>query len=374
MHSAALTLHRAFRYVIMPKCFIFFAILVASPSISQAQFWHALPPVDTNHTIGACFSNDEKKVFYLSKDVGGIANIWGMTVADKYARIITGPANPPAQITKFSDRSIVRFFHLLNRAEILYMRLADDGKDYHIYKINDDGSGQPEDLTPGGDGVMSEIIGASYNGKFVYYTNNKVTRDKVDVYRYDTQQFTSDLVFPNDKDYKAIAWTRDQKKLLMEDSSNRSYMIYDIETTERTPIDIPSDKNITSVGLDPRDSLSSTGYKLQMLGFRFYPNQNEKVDTIKMKNMMMKSAFEIDYSANCKYTMSRINGTSGSWCVKEATTGTCLSLPEGGHPLTIAPKETMLVYSLPSPSPGNASKIFLYDIAKNSSTELATVR
>jgi hypothetical protein len=252
------------------------------------------------------------------------------------------------------------------------MRLADDGKDYHIYRIKDDGSGQPEDLTPGPEGVTSEIIGASYNGKYVYFTNNKVSHDKVDVYRYDTQQFSSDLVFPNDKDYKVLAWTRDQKRLLIEDSSSRSYMIYDIETTERTPIDIPSDKNITSVGLDPRDSLSSTGYELQMLGFKFYPNPTENVDTIRMKNMMMKSAFEIDYSANCKYSMSRIHGTSGTWCVKESATGTSLSIPEGGHPLSIAPKGTMLIYSLPSS--GNASKIFLYNIAKNSSTELATVR
>jgi hypothetical protein len=355
----------------MLKCFILFAILVASPSIAAAQFWHALPPVDTNRTVSACFSNDEKKVFYLSKD-GGVANIWGMVVADKYARIIAGPANPPVQITKFTDRGIVRFFHLLNRPEILYMRLADDGKDYHIYKISDDGSGQPEDLTLGGDGVTSEIIGASYNGKFVYYTSNKVSHDKVDVYRYDTQQFTSDLVFPNDKDYVALAWTRDQKKLLIEDSSNRSYMIYDIETTERTPIDIPSDKNITSVSLDPRDSLNSAGYKLQMLGFKFYPNPNVKVDTTAMKSRAMKNLPEIDYSPNCKYRLSKSPGSSDALSITEDATGTSLLLPQEAHVLAINPKETMIIYSLKSS--GDGMKIFLSDIAKNLSTELATVR
>jgi hypothetical protein len=330
----------------MQKSLILVAVLIATPSISKAQFWHALPPVDTNHTLSACFSNDEKKVFYLAKD-GGVANILGMTVADKYGRIIAGPTNPPVQITKFTDHGIVRFFHLLNRPEILYMRLADDGKDYHIYRIKDDGSGQPDDLTPGEEGVTSEIIGASYNGRFVYFTNNKVSRDKVDVYRYDTQQFSSDLVFPNDKNYVALAWTRDQKKLLIEDSSANSLMFYDIETTERTPVPSSSDQKISAVMLDP------VTLKIQV----FYLVDGKQIP------------LPTDYSPNCKYIIS---GEPGKWAVKDVATDAKLNLPEGYCPLSIAPKETMLIYSLPSS--GNASKIFLYDIAKNSSTELATVR
>jgi len=329
----------------MMKSLFLVAALIAAPPILHAQFWHALPPVDTNHTISACFSNDEKKAFYLSKD-GGVANIWGMTIADKYGRIIAGPANPPIQITKFTDRSIVRFFHLLNRPEILFMRLADDGKDYHIYRIKDDGS-ELQDLTPGGEGVTSEIIGLSYNGKFVYYTNNKVSRDKVDVYRYDTQQFSSDLVFPNDKDYFTIAWTRDQKKLLLEDSSANSMMFYDIESTDRAPQQIDAGEKIGAVMLDPG---------------------SPKIQVFDLTDFKQKP-IPLDYSPNCKYV---VYSESGKLIVKDAASNTDLSLPEGYYPLAIAPKETLLIYSLPSP--GNSSKIFLYDISKNSSTELASAR
>jgi len=328
--------------MIMQKCLFLIAFIIAAPAVLQAQFWHALPPVDSSHTLSACFSNDEKKVFYLTKE-GGVANIWGMTVADKYGRIIAGPANPPVQITKFTDRGIVRFFHLLNRPEILFMRLADDGKDYHIYRIKDDGT-EMQDLTPGTEGITNEIIGASYNGRFVYYTNNKVNRDKVDVYRYDTQQFSSDMVFPNDKDYKVLAWTRDQNKLLIEDSSTNSLMLYDIETTERTPVSVKTGEKISAVMLDPA-------------------TLNVQVFDLLHNNQ----AFPIDFSPNCKYMIDR---ESEKLVVKDAATNTNLDLKEDYRPLAIAPKETMMVYSLPST--GNASKIFLYDIAKNSSTELAT--
>ena len=351
----------------MPKCLFLIAVLVVAPSISKAQFWHALQPVDSNHTISACFSNDEKKVFYLSKD-GSIANIWGMTVADKYARIIAGPANPPTQITKFTDRGIVRFFHLLNRPEILYMRLADDGKDYHIYKINDDGSGQPEDLTPGGEGVTSEIIGASYNGKFVYYTNNKVTRDKVDVYRYDTQQLMSDLIFPNDKDYIALAWTRDQKKLLIADSSANSLMFYDIESTERMPFKVPSKMKIATATLVPTATSANNLFMIDSIGHEVELSDGEGFPQGAW-DVSKGILYQIDYSANGKFMITH---APGRWDVKGVVSGEILNLPEGYCPLSIAPKETILVYSLPSS--GNASKIFLYDIAKNSSTELATVR
>jgi hypothetical protein len=345
---------------------LLFSLYSSFSAISvRAQFWHILPPVSDSDAISAGFSNDQKKIYFIRRD-GGIANVWSTVIMDKYGGIIAGPKSPVVQVTKFNDRGVVRFFHLLNRPEILFMRTTDNGKDFHIYRMKDDGTDQPQDLTPGGNGVTNIIIGASYDGRYVYYTNNAVHQDKVDVYRYDTQQFTSDLIFPNDKDYEVLAWTRDQNKLLVEDSSSSSFMMYDIETTVQTPLKMPDGRSVISATLDPTNTTDQKGYKLNIVGMEINNNlpANELRDSNSWEAKSRQAMFEIDYSPNCKYTIQRM---LGRWTVKDVGTNAPLPISEGTRPIAIAPKETLLLYL-------DGSKLYLYDISKNASTELATVR
>ncbi len=326
----------------------------------QAQLWHALPPISAS--IGspeAQFSNDEKKVFYLSGD-GKVENIWSVVVADKYGRIIAGPKNPPVQITKFTDRGVVRFFHLLGSPDILYMRATDNGKDFHIYRIPDDGSGAPQDITPDPDGVTNIIIGASYNGRYVYYTNNKVNRDKTDVYRYDTQQYTSEDVFPNDKDYVALAWSRDQTKLLMQRPSTGALSLYNMETTERDPIALPNSDPLVEAILDPA---SQNIIVLQKNG-NSTVERERPISSGDWKAVATSDITSLDFSPSGKYEIVQ---AGNNWLVNNAATGATLPLPDGSSPVAIAPKETMLLYTI-------GPKLSLYDIAKNVSTELTTVQ
>jgi len=137
----------------------------------HAQFWHALSPATTS-SLSAGFSQDEKQVFYTSK-VNGVENIFRVPIADKYNRIIVGPNNPPVQVTHFTDRGVRRMFHLLNMPQVVYSRATENGKDVHLYRIKDDGT-EEKDLTVAPEGVTCEIVGASYNGRYVYYTQNKV--------------------------------------------------------------------------------------------------------------------------------------------------------------------------------------------------------
>jgi len=57
--------------------------------------------------------------------------------------------------------------------------------------------------------------------------------------------------------------------------------------------------------------------------------------------------------------------------VREVASGTDVSLPTGAQPVAIAPKETLLLYTMPAGA--NASKLFLYDIGKKASFELTTI-
>ncbi len=328
-----------------------------------AQFWHVLPPISDSDAISAGFSNDQKKVFFIRRDVG-VANVWSTVIMDKYGGIIAGPKNPLVQVTKFTDRGVVRFFHLLNRPEILFMRSIENGKDFHIYRMKDDGSEPAQDLTPGGDGVTNTIIGSSYDGRYVYYTNNAMHQDKLDVYRYDTHQFTSDLIFPNDKDYEVLAWTRDQNKLLVEDPSDSSLMMYNIETTDRTPLKIPPGASISSLSIDPNDSGCSDGYKLDFLTMKVYPGSNGSFDPSSLNNKFRDGLFYNDYSTDGHFSIFHNHGECS---VRNAKSHECLPLPNSCHAVAISTKETLVLYL-------DSSKLFLYDIAKNVSTELATVK
>ncbi len=318
-----------------------------------------MPAFRPNGEMGVSFSNDEKKLFYLNTQ-GGVANIWCITIADKYGRIIAGPTNAPVQVTKFTDRSVVRFIHLLGAGEVLFRRLADNGKDYHIYRMKDDGSGSPQDLTPGADGVTSEIIGASYNGRYVYYTENKVNRDKLDTYRYDCNQFITDLVFPNDKDWQVLAWTRDQKKLLIVNPNPGGYLVsYDIESTERTPLVSPKgDAGFTAALLDP------SGQQLTM--FEGTEQYQMTIGTNVVTHVATGVSW-LDYSPNGKYLVTE---QTKKWSVKEIASGASLDLPDGAQPMPIAQRESMLVYSLPA---ADGKDLYLYDISKKASTKLVTI-
>ncbi len=330
----------------------------------HAQLWHALPTIsETANKPDAQFSNDEKKVFYLTGN-GKVENLWSAVVADKWGRIIAGPKNPPIPITKFIDHGVVRFFHLLGSPEILYMRATDNGKDYHIYQIADDGSGTPQDLTPGPDGVTNIIIGASYNGRYVYYTSNKVNRDKVDVYRYDTQQYTSEDVFPNDKDFVALAWSRDQTKLLLQRPSTGQLFLYDMETTERDPITLPSADPLTEALFDPT---SQNIVVLQKHGDATI--ENERAINASQWTASNEHADWIDYSPSGKYQISRMGTT---WQVMDMSSHRPLALPATAHPLAFASKETMLLYAIPSPNA--TEQLYLYSIPLKSETLLSTLQ
>lgn len=364
--------------------FVFVFLFIALSA--RAQFWHALPSIRTSPGPIAQFSDDGKKVFYL-KFEDGIGNLWSEIVLDKYGGVIAGK-NPPIQITHFTDRGVARFIHLLNKPQIVFMRLTADGKDYHIYRIQDDGSGEM-DLTPGADGITNEIIGASSNGYYIYYTNNSVHSDKFDVYRYDTREYTSEMAFPNDKNYVALAWTRDQNKLLLEDTTSNQYILYNIETTERTPVNDPSQREGITSAIEPANV---EGHEIKITNFEenhealAHPEDHPEG----WKNFWKNDLFWIDYSLNGKYRLIQNSSSkfeersdtgafkrlqnNFSTFVEETKSREILILSPDTRwdgtvypdPISFSPKETHILYSL-------KGKLYLYDIAKKASTEMAAI-
>lgn len=203
------------------------ALTIVFNTQGRAQFWHTLPSLDQDHSINVAYSNDDKRIFYLGTNDGGVRNIYAIDVK----------AQAVSPITNFEDAPVVRMLPVPGKPKIVFMRASKDHPtDFHLYLIDNKGVDAPQDLTPTKEGVSNIIVGAQYNGRYIYYSSNKTNQAKTDYYRYDVAQNISELVFANDKQYILQAWSRDQKHVLMMDAAASRLFISDVETTERYPL------------------------------------------------------------------------------------------------------------------------------------------
>jgi hypothetical protein len=324
-------------------------LLICSAAPAFAQYWSALPPVDPKHVSFAGFSNDEKRVYFISKQAG-VDNIWMVPVK----------GGQPTQVTKFTESGVVRAFHLLSHPYLVYERPTSATGDYHVYKLKDDGSGEAVDLTPTKPGFWNDLAGMSYNGRYVYFRSNNPGKDKVDLWRYDAQQYSTEDIFPNDKDYVVRSWSRDHAKLLVESPKTGALTIIDINSTEHTPLVTPTAPYKTSLW----DPMNTTLFFVDAGGALKATDMSTGTSSSAIPDKDISSGVEyFDFSPNGNYMIEK---NASGWHVFNAGTRAPIELPEGAVPQAIAPRETMLLYTI-------GAKLYLYDINKKSSTELATI-
>lgn len=339
----------------LPLGFLAACFLSFLPAMSQAQYWHALPALKEDKGMSVTYSNDDKFVYFLSAQ-SGMSNVWRVSTK----------GGAPEQITKFTDAPVVRIFHLINKPAFVYMKAkSPSSNEYHLYLMDDKGQGEPQDISGGADGVHSELVGASYNGRYVYYTSNKAKATKEDVVRYDVQQNISQVVFPNDKDYRPLAWSRDHGRLLMEDPATGALSFFDIETTERTPA--IADQGATHYTCALMDPMNKEIWTLQSANGA----NEEKAFNIASKQWkpVRTGAFtQTDLSINGKYTLL---WSPGAISMMESATGTEVALPKEATSVVVSPKESSVLYTSPA---ADGVKLTLMDLAKKTSVDLCTVK
>jgi WD40 repeat protein len=332
-------------------------LILLFPRLANAQYWSALPPVSANSAYDVSFSQDEKFVYYLSSE-SGMANVWRVPVK--------GGASQ--QITKFADAPVVRAMHMLGRPFVVYMRgNAAGDTNYHLYRSTDDGTGSTIDLTPFGAGVRSTMLGASYNGQFIYYTANKENLAKLDVYRYDNNQNLSQLDLPNDKDYKVMAWSRDHAKLLVQDPKDESLSFFDIETSDRQPLVVPATGEHFSQALITSDNHGIILVKQTAAGAQVV---HADIGSSTWTNDESGDVMRVDLSANGKYRI--IVHLNGTITVQNSSTKEPVAL--GGVPIAmgIAAKENLIAYV--TRDAGGVKRLSLYNVEKKTTVELATIK
>jgi hypothetical protein len=300
------------RYTLLPSALLLAICFLSAPQISNAQYWRALPALSPETSQILSFSQDEKYVIYAATE-NGVSNIYRVSVK--------GGAAPEA-VTSFADGKVLRPISTVGKNWVVFMRPTAGESDYHLFRISQDGKIAAQDVTPTKAGVNNVIVGASYNGRYVYYTSNQTSADKQDVYRYDVWQNISELVFANPKDFRPVSWNKEQTKVTLRDPETSKMSMYDINTTE-----ITYNTDINDDPIAPERSINGR--------FGILRNNN--------------SVSVIDVQTHEPVTLEATPSVVG-----------------------IAPKETQIAYTVTQRD--GSTKLFIYDVAKKTSTMLAVMK
>jgi hypothetical protein len=292
--------------------FLTFLFLWCSGSL-RAQYWSVW---QKTHNITLGLSADEKWAFFIQKNDAGVENIYKVELK----------TNTVTPVTNFTERPVLSGIVLFGKPAVVFARATSiKGDDIHLYRINVLTTDPPVDFIPKDGSSVKRILGMADNGRYVYYLADKGPGTHVDTYRYDTQQYITELAFANDKDYETLCWSHDQTQLLLRDPKTGNYYRYSIEST---------DKQVT----DSTDPVFK-GYSLSGKG---------------------------NLSLNQKYIHVPAHGEKIIDAAK-----TELPLPAGAFDLVIGTKEASVLYVN---TEGAATKLYLYDIAKKTSKELTTIK
>ena len=341
-----------------PRCamkttgFLFFFLLITA--LAQAQYWQVLPTHTDDKGVSAYFSQDDKKIFYLAPNPNGVKNV----MAYELKGAIT------SEVTKY-ESAVLRAIPVLSRPNLIVMKATEFG-DIHLYRLKNDGS-EELDITPSAAGINHELLGSSYNGKYIYYSR---IGKKTDYFRYDASQNISETILPNDKDFKLLAWSRDQKCILLQEPKTSQVLIYTIETTERNQLYMPvSGKKVATA------CFSADNKQLLVL------ESGDGKSELRSVNMSSPSTIgeqvkPIDDGSPIRYDVST-NGKfifvykPGLVTVKDAASFADVFSASDIIEVISNPKETLLLLTKES---AGVKSIQLYDIAKKTTIDIVTIK
>ncbi len=330
----------------MKKILILAILLIVSSA--RAQYWHVIPYSATEHSVNPGFSPEDKKGNYRIYFIDN-GNIFGLDPKK----------DSVFQITQaLSGNPVVRMTHLLGSNGIIYMQgQVGNSTDYHLYRIADTGSTSAEDLTPTKLGVQNIMLGASYNGRYIYYSSNKVNLAKTDFYRYDIAQNISEIVFANTKQLEFMGWSRDQNLALIKDPATQKLFGSDVQTTERYNFYTASQKILLAEwSVDGKQLLvleeGSGGTELKALPVTSLTSVGTTSQTV------TTGISNIDFTNNGKFT---IETKANVMYVKDAATGAEVYTSPNLVEVSANPKETQLLFVEQT---ADGKKMKLYDVAK----------
>lgn len=221
------------------------ALLIGMLSCSQeTQRTPAQYSIDqfyqTTRINGGVFSEDEKKLL-VSGNETGIFNAYEITISDSTRK----------QITFSEEESIFAIDYVPGTNDILYSSDKGGNEISHIYHLSS--GGEATDLTPG-ENENAQFGGWSVDKKSLYYLSNKRDPRFFDLYKMSVGEWTSEMMYQNEKGLDVGAMTEDESMWSLSQpitTSNVKLFLFNRATNEMTEIsDVPGSYNSSGFSQD----------------------------------------------------------------------------------------------------------------------------
>ncbi len=181
--------------------------------------------VKSKNISGLAFSEDGSQILYTSNETG-TPSAWVYDIASQKNYLVHGDTSAPVySLSLYSSEN-----------RLLYISSKDGSQYLHLY-IKEEG-GEVKDVTPG-DNIRAGFRGMKNDYSGFYFTSNKRDQNKIDLYEYNFQNETTNLIFENNTNYRLGKLSPTHEYILLhelvtEEISN--LFLYDLTNNKTTRI------------------------------------------------------------------------------------------------------------------------------------------
>ncbi|MGK2860503.1 MAG: S9 family peptidase [Chitinophagaceae bacterium] len=155
----------------------------------------------SSEVFGGSLSSDDANLLVTSNE-SGIFNAYKINLA----------SGNKTQLTNSDKESVFADSFIPGTENIIYNSDKGGNENSHLFLRKADGT--IKDLTPG-EKEKASFWGWSRDNKFLYYTSNKRNPMFFDMYKMDTSNWTSIMIYKNDNGFDAGAMSTDEKYLAL---------------------------------------------------------------------------------------------------------------------------------------------------------------
>ena len=162
----------------------------------------------TTAMLGASFSADEKRILF-SSNASGIFNA--------YTQPVEG--GTPEPLTRSAVDSVFSVSFFPHDDRVLFTRDWGGNENFHLFVLSPDGT--ETDLSPG-DGLRAQFMGWRPDGLVFYISTNERDQRFFDLYRYDAETYTRNLLYENEHGLDLGPISRDERWLALNRANTAS--------------------------------------------------------------------------------------------------------------------------------------------------------
>ena len=272
----------------------------------------------TKNIGGGLFNKDETKILVQNNETG-IYNLYEITLSDTSMK----------QLTNSTKESFFAVDYVAGTDKTIYSADQGGNENSHLYLRQPDGS--VKDLTPG-EKEKASFFGWDKARANLYYTSNKRNPKFFDLYKMDTAQWKSNMIYQNDSSLDVNTISYNEKFFVLTKSittdKNEMYL-YDVAKKEMKKLSIETEDA----------TYNPQGFELNDSSFYYLTNEGKEFTYVVKYNIgtgakekIYETNWDVSYmyfSENGKYRVIGVNEDGRNKVILyDHKTGAQLKFPE----------------------------------------------